>query len=92
MEVNLSKQLHRHALPVVLVILCLLALAIVSLLPGSKSDSSLAKALFTRTIHIKPKANGLAGVSLGSKVESIETANIQDAGRSTQLTFSLQSN
>ena len=60
MEIN-SKQLHKHAMPVVML---LVGLMIVATLAFGNTDSGVGRGLGTRVIHVKLSGSGLAKITL----------------------------
>lgn len=87
-----SKQLHRHAVPVGLVLLVLLTVSAVLMIvypSGPTSSSSLTRGLVTQVIHVQRAPNGLAKVTT-EKNQPAANSNFNDIGRAAQFTLSLQ--
>ncbi|MEK7594398.1 MAG: hypothetical protein AAB436_02040 [Patescibacteria group bacterium] len=90
------KRLHRHVLPIVMVVTGLLALSLVSTykytVSGEGTGAAVANSLITSVINVKPKPNGLADISLNDhqpqpKAGSSLEGNVSQAGRSAQITL-----
>jgi hypothetical protein len=87
MEVKFSKQLHKPALPIALL---LIGLFIVSTLALTRiQPTNITRALTTGIFRIKPASNGLAHISLETS-QSSTSPNLDQAGRSASLTFEMQ--
>ncbi len=78
MEINRSKQLHKHAVPVLIALAVLLMAS-----AGAGSD------LFKRVIKIRPSPNGLAKVSIEQPVAEPKLNDASRAGSVTSLSFEL---
>lgn len=92
MEVNSSKQLHKHAAPIALLFLALFTLSAITLTTYQNDNTSLARlarGLVTQVLHIQPAANGLSKITTKPTPPSL-TSDIDQTGQSAQLTFLLQ--
>jgi hypothetical protein len=103
MEVNpASKGLHKHALPVVMVMLALLSVPVIEFSHAAANDpspsvgSSLARGLLTPVIRVQPTNDGLAKVTLAQPLAADQNptagaslAGPAQAGRAAQLSLSL---
>ncbi len=78
MEIKNSKQLHKHAVPVALVVMIMLVAA-----------SGYGHDLFKRVIKIQPSANGLARITV-EKTASPKLSDANQAGRTASLTVELR--
>jgi hypothetical protein len=97
-----SKRLYRHAAPVVVLSLMLLIVSSVSFERysqlGHEDRSSLGRSLVTSIVHIKPKSNGLAQVSIGdtkpapAKPDNTQSnLRLNETGKSAKQSLLLQS-
>jgi hypothetical protein len=59
-----SKQLHKHAIPVIVLVVGLFMISALALSNDINSNNSVPKGLFTRVVHVKFSANWLAKVTL----------------------------
>jgi hypothetical protein len=94
------KRLHRHALPVVMVAVVLLALSAILLGSyngiGLDSENIISRGLVTRVLQVRPKPNGLAEVTLnnssltGVNAGSDLQTGLAQAGGTVQLSLNLQ--
>ncbi len=94
MEVNTkSKQLHKHAVPIIMIITAFLALSVISLshyAGYSQAQAALARGLTTRVIKVKPTHDGLAEIKRNTSPTDAtdSTSNLgkglNQAGRSAQ--------
>jgi len=97
-----SKQLHKHAAPIVMIALGLLALpAIMFSHYNSTSlpaEGILARGLVTHVLRVQPTPNGLAKITLdssstantiGSNVDSSLGSGLAQTGRTAQLSIYL---
>jgi len=94
MEVT-SKHLHKHALPVVML---LLAFGLISAAcygyfaqMGPNGQAELARGFVSQVVHIRPSANGLAHVTIGTDQSQATIDQAQNAGQSAELSLSLGS-
>gem|GEM_PF-2509523 len=95
-----AKRLHRHAAPVAMVAVVLLALSAIILSgyngAGQNSESVLSRGLVTRVLHIRPETDGLARVTLGNasppaaNADSSLQTGLAQAGGTIQLSLNLQ--
>ena len=94
MEIDyLSKRLHKHIAPLVMLAIGLFGVAAVAVshfqTGNLDTEITLGRGLVTQVVHIKPTANGLGHISLGEKIEPItDNKGLQgfsEAGRSAQL-------
>jgi hypothetical protein len=89
---NPSKQLHKHAAPVALLLTGVITLAVVAITnytsQGLATETTLVRALFTRVLDVKPSTNGLASVSRHQE-KPAGTSNLEQVGQSAQLSLSL---
>lgn len=83
MEIINSKNLHKHAVPVVILLTGLLIVSTMALY-GS-STTAVARGLTTRVIDIKPSSKGLANVSL--RQTETPPLNLNQAGQTAQYYF-----
>lgn len=94
MEINAKKQLHKHAAPIVLLLLALFTMTAVTLdalQSGSVStEIALGRSLVTQVLHVQPTANGLVKITTGNAGISTLTPDINQVGQGTQLTLMLQ--
>jgi hypothetical protein len=99
MEVTPPKQLHRHAIPIVMITTALLALSALAFssynADSLNTETALARGLVTRVLHVTPAPNGLAKFTLDpspttSNVGSSLPASPADSGRTAQLSLTLQ--
>jgi len=94
MEVS-PKQLHKHAIPVVMVMMILLILPAAAL-TNNPAENSLAKGLVTRVINVRLTNNGLVDVSLNDPatdnppVGSYVNNGLDQTGRDARLWLKLQ--
>ncbi len=90
-----AKRLHRHAAPVAMVAVALLALSAVILGGyngnGVSSESLISRGLVTQVLHIRPEPDGLARVTLGSPApgSNLQTG-LAEAGDTARLSLNLQ--
>jgi hypothetical protein len=102
MEVDQApKQLRKHAVPVLMVILALLMLPAAQLISNNSnihSGTVMARDLIARTVHIRPTSNGLAKITLndptsvtsGQSAGSNFQTGLGQVGRTAQLTLELE--
>jgi hypothetical protein len=92
MELNFKRHLHEHALPVVMlaVALTILSAACLGYYQHGRSytEAQLGRALFSPLVHVNPKANGLAQISVGSSDQTNPLGSAANAGQATGYSFS----
>jgi len=88
MEIG-SKQLHRHILPVVALLLVVLTVSAVSY--GNRQ--LIGRNLFKRVVRVQPTTNGLAKITVDNpKADEVVPVkpDISQAGRAADLSVELQ--
>jgi hypothetical protein len=88
------KKIHHHVLPIIIVSLAVLLISIPLVLQqdsASGNGAALVHGLFTRPLQVRPTHSGLAQVTLTAKVSQHISPEIEQAGRTTQLMFTLNS-
>lgn len=102
MEIKASKRLHKHTVPIIMIVMTFFLVALVSV--SSRVDSvavteaTLAKSLVTNLVKIEPKPNGLAKIELNNpkQEENIEPKagasldSLSQVGRGAQISLTLQ--
>lgn len=99
MEVTPEKQLAKHAIPVIMVVVALTATAMVTVASrtATRQTEDLAlRDLTARVLHIHPDTNGLAKVTLNSDqtpepAAGASLSDITQTGSSAQLSLKLDS-
>jgi hypothetical protein len=94
-----SKQLHKHSLPIVVIVLALLVLsaAVFSRFRTGNltAADAVAAGLVTHVVHVQPTTDGLAQVTLGDPANNSQPAgaslagSLTRAGRTAQLSLTL---
>lgn len=103
MEVSTSrKQLHKHAVPIVMITMGLLTLSVLTLghyhLANMNSGVTLARGLVAPVLHVKPIAKGLTHFTLDSSATTLTNVGVSSslsdaftqAGQAAQLSFTFQ--
>jgi hypothetical protein len=95
MEVVDSRPLHEHAVPIVMLVM---ALTIVSAAcygyyanASSNAGAGIGKALVSQVVHVRAShsKNGVAEVTVGDDKTAPSLSSASDAGRVTDLSYSL---
>jgi hypothetical protein len=93
------KQLHTHAVPIVVIAVALLALPVIAFgrynTTSQRTELALARGLVARILHVKPTPNGLARITLNNPATSATSSNagsklsggLAQAGRTAQLSI-----
>lgn len=87
-----SKQLGRHAVPVIMVVAVMLA-ASAATFGAKKNATSSRNPLFSGVVHVKPNPSGLSKVSIGDNEQAVAapTNDFDQLGRSAQFSVKLES-
>jgi hypothetical protein len=88
------KKIHHHAVPIVIVTLAVLVISIPLVLQRNTANgngAALVHGLFTRPLNVTPTPNGFAHVTLNSNTNEHISPEIEQAGRTTELVFNLDS-
>jgi hypothetical protein len=96
MEINrhqTPKNLHHHALPIVILAIAVLAVSAPYLLHqntlSGNDGTTLVRDLSTRTLQVNPTTNGFARITVNKNATVHISPEVTQAGRTAELIFTL---